>query len=79
MLDHETLCQPTADVVAAIESLRPAKAKPANYDTPEGVLFRKAMGLIEDERNWCKGSYGFDNPLGPWCSAGAIYRVGASC
>jgi uncharacterized protein YmfQ (DUF2313 family) len=26
--------------------------KPANYDSPEGVLFRKALALIGDEKNW---------------------------
>jgi len=37
MLDHDT-CQPTADVVAAIESLRPSKQRPLTREectTPE--------------------------------------------
>jgi hypothetical protein len=28
-------------------------AKPAAYDSPEGKLFRKALALIADERDWC--------------------------
>ena len=29
--------------------------KPANYDSPEGVLFRGALALIEDENDWFQG------------------------
>lgn len=70
MYDTETL-QPTDEVIAAIEWLRPPLHGP-NYDTPEGVLFRKAMGLIEDESRWAPFcSVGQKN-----CSIGAMVYMG---
>jgi hypothetical protein len=53
-------------------------SKPANYDTPEGELFRSALAMIEDERDWCGTGHGrIVEPNGhvQICSIIALYKA----
>lgn len=67
----------TNEVVDRIAEIgrRTLPAKPAAYDSPEGVLFRKALALIADERDWfcglVDGAIG-DAPKGSRCSLIAL-------
>jgi len=52
---------------------QPTETDP-RYNSPEGVLFRKALALIADERKWLRGMYSCDGRV---CSLGAINKASA--
>jgi len=65
-----------SDRIAEIGRRTLPVAKPAAYDSPEGILFRRALALIAEERNWC--GTGASNSRGGICSFVALQRCGAS-
>jgi hypothetical protein len=53
-------------------------AKPANYDTADGLLFRRALALIAHSDNWCTFTLNQTGDYGQrqFCSIGAWNEVG---
>jgi hypothetical protein len=62
-----------SDRIAEIGRRTLPVAKPAAYDSPEGVLFRKALALIADESRWVQGEFFTDDNR--HCSIGALNRT----
>jgi len=70
---NETLSSIQGEVDALLRKFQPTEV-PADprFNSPEGVLFRKALALIADERDWCQGAtHRVRDGRDQYCSHGA--------